>query len=66
MRWATARSPPLPQLMLYMTLPTGVEAFGLVRGGLILYPQRDSNPRCRLESAKLGIFRHLPRSLVID
>jgi hypothetical protein len=40
--------------------------FDLVRGGFILCPQRDSNPRCRLESAKLGISRCLPRSFVID
>ncbi len=43
--------------------PTG--AFDLVRGILILYPQRDSNPCCRLESAKLCISRSLRRSFVI-
>jgi hypothetical protein len=41
------------------------EAFYLVNAGLILYPQRDSNPCCRLESAKLGISGSLPRSFVI-
>jgi hypothetical protein len=39
---------------------------GLVRAGFFLCPQRDSNPRCRLESAKLGISRRLPRSFAID
>jgi hypothetical protein len=56
---------PLPQLMLYLMSPQGRGAFGLVRGDLIWCPQRDSNPRCRLESAKFGIARHFPRSLVI-
>jgi hypothetical protein len=31
-------------------------AFDLVRPTLILCPQRDSNPRCRLESANSGLF----------
>ena len=42
------------------------EAFDPVRVGSNLCPQRDSNPRCRLESAKLGISRTLPRSFAID
>jgi hypothetical protein len=38
--------------------------FDLVSSDLNLCPQRDSNPRCRLESAKPGIFRNFPRSFV--
>jgi hypothetical protein len=43
----------------------GGEVFDLVRSDFNWCPQRDSNPRCRLESARPGIFRELLRSLVI-
>jgi hypothetical protein len=44
---------------------TSARRRGSVRGYLILCPQRGSNPCCRLESAKLCIFRRPARSLVI-
>ena len=40
-------------------------AADLARYGFTRYPQRDSNPPCRRESAKPCIFRQLPRSLII-
>jgi hypothetical protein len=51
---------PLPQ---HEAAPTkGIFASEVV---FSLCPQRGSNPCCRLESAKFGISRHLPRFLVI-
>ncbi len=69
MLWGAARScsPVASQLMLYLTSPTRASGrLALSEAILILCPQRDSNPRCRLESAKLGISRRLPRSFAID
>ena len=52
LRWQS-RSPPAPSAHAVADIVRReCEVFDLVRDSLILYPQRDSNPCCRLERAK--------------
>jgi hypothetical protein len=48
---------PLPRLMLYLTSPTKARSVRPCQRRFDLVSQRDSNPRCRLESAKSGLTR---------